>query len=250
MLITKPGQLKGNFTQNDGLGLFQDNAVYDVHDCIVDLTECGLDDQDEALSTTWGASATFRRCWIRGAGKLVLCGSGDEEKKGCEQYKEVYFQDCLLENFGRRGPEVQSKMSVVLQDCMIRNWGDPTRFSVRNFGAWAHDKGSLDILNCIFWQDQFVRPLGQMLRDIGNHIGQAVNDGGVLALLSPLSYLPGVCRGATASNGGKINCWHCYRNHWWIKLHEHTDPMNKEEADELIKKIEAMKENLKLLVGA
>ena len=88
------------------------------------------------MGVVWGSSAVFRRCVIRGAGKLVLCGSGDTDKLNVERGKTVIFEDCILEDFGRRGPEAQSGMRVMLRGCLIRNWGAPDRFDVRSFASW------------------------------------------------------------------------------------------------------------------
>ncbi|MBQ7607486.1 MAG: hypothetical protein IJU76_05900 [Desulfovibrionaceae bacterium] len=237
--ITRPGQLIGHYTRDDGLGLYQDDVHYYVHDCIIDLSGHGLDDMDEAVAITWGASAVFKRCWIRGAGKLILCGSGDEDKESLEYAKTVLFEDCLLEDFGRRGPEVQGEMCVTLQGCVIRNWGDPSRFSVRNFAVWAHHNGAIDVLHCVFWQDGFWRPLKQMILDLANHIGQAYNDDGILSLFKASTYLPGVCRGVT-QNRGIVCCWNCYKNHWWIRLEGNTNAMSKDDADAVIYDRETM----------
>ena len=38
-----------------------------VEDCIIDLSAYPLGQMDEAVGITWGSSATFRRCIIRGA---------------------------------------------------------------------------------------------------------------------------------------------------------------------------------------
>ncbi len=237
--ITSIWQLKGDYNRNDGLGMSQNGVIYDVHDCIIDLSDVDLSDQDEAVAVTWGASANFKRCWIKGAGKLILCGSGDENKRFVEEGKTVYFYDCLIEDFGRRGPEVQAGMYVVLQDCVIRNWGDPTRFSDRNFGAWAHHGGSIDAMNCVFWQDKFLRPLKQMIWDFKNHWWQALIDSKGLSIFKPSTYRPGVCRGLTASDGGSVVCWQCWANHWWIKLEEANDRLSDEKAKELLYRVEA-----------
>ena len=94
-----------------GVGI-SDGEDWLVEDCIIDLSACPLDQLDEAVGVTWGSSAIFRRCVIRSAGKLVLCGSGDAAKAAVERGKVVIFEDCILENFGRRGPEAQSGMRV------------------------------------------------------------------------------------------------------------------------------------------
>ena len=235
--ITRVDQLGPAYTANDGIGIF-DGHEYLVHDCIIDLS--GVDAGDEVVAVTWGSSAIFRRCVIRGGGKLCLCGSGDNDKRNVEDGKTVTFTDCIFENFGRRGPEVQSGMSVTMHNCLIRNWGDPDFFSVRNFAAWAHDEGELRVERCVFWQESFLRPIGQFFKDIANHIGEAVNDSGLIALLYPSTYIPGVCRGLMESDGGSVSAEKCYKNHWWIRLQNAKNGMSKDEAQELIATLESM----------
>lgn len=234
--ITAPAQIAG-----DGLGL-ADGQHWDVTDSIIDLSEWPVWALDEAAAVTWGSSATFTRCVIRGAGKLVLCGCGDADKVSVESGKRVKFVDCILEDFGRRGPEVQDGMRVYLRDCLIRNWGRPDRFTVRNFGAWAHHGGRIDAAGCVFWQDGFLRPWGQFWRDLAAHVGQAWDDEGLRGLLRPTTYLPGVCRGLLATAGGTAWAWHCWRNHWWIALPwRHTTAMMSEaEAMERVRGLEEM----------
>ena len=103
-----------------GLGI-SDGQSWLVEDSIIDLSACPLERLDEAAGITWGSRAIFRRCVIRGAGKLILCGSGDADKLAVERGKVVIFEDCILEDFGRRGPEVQSCMWIILRRCLIRN---------------------------------------------------------------------------------------------------------------------------------
>ena len=135
--ITAPG------TGGDGLGM-SDGQSWLVEDCVIDLSACPLEGLDEAVGVTWGSRALFRRCRIRGAGKLLLCGSGDADKLAVERGRVVIFEDCILEDFGRRGPEAQSGMRVILRRCLIRNWGEPERFDVRAFAAWAHHGGRIE----------------------------------------------------------------------------------------------------------
>ena len=239
--ITRVDQLGPAYTPNDGLGIY-DGHEYLVHDCIIDLS--GVDVVDEVAAVTWGSSATFKRCWIRGGCKLFLCGSGDEDKRSVEDGKTVAFTDCILEDFGRRGPEVQAGMSVTMHDCLIRNWGDPDFFDVRSFAGWAHDDGQLDLYSCVLWQDKFARPLGQFFTDLANHIGQAIVDDGLIAIFFPSSYLPGVCRGLMASDGGSVSAQHCYSNHWWIRIQCLDGKMDSDEAKELIERLEYMAELL------
>ena len=250
--ITHPHQLGAGFTIDDGLGLF-DGKHYDIIECIIDLSGYPLSEIDESAAVTHGCSATFHRCWIRGAGKLILCGSGDESHAEQEWHKRLSFTDCLLEDGGRRFPEVQSRMSVYMDSCVIRNWGCPSRFDTRNFGAWAHDGGMIEAVNCVFWQDRFLRPVGQMLRDFGNHVGQAVNDEGWRALLKAKTYIPGVCRGLTSSDTGYVRAWRCWKNKWWIRIEnspqhffggfdgaDYYIEMPEQEAYELVASLEAV----------
>ena len=239
--ITRPQQLGPRYTEKDGLGLF-DGEEYFIHDCIIDMSNA--DDVDEAAAVTWGSSADFRRCVIRDTGKLFLCGSGDENKRRNEFDKTVSFSDCILEDFGRRGPEVQCGMQVSMRNCLIRNWGNPDYFDVRNFGAWAHDDGTIHAFECVFWQDKFSRPMKQAAQDIIAHIGQAVNDAGIIALLYPSTFLPGVCRALTATDGGEVSAVLCYKNHWWLKLENSECKMDEYEAKELIARLEEMRKFL------
>ena len=210
-----------------------------VEDCLIDLSACPLDQLDEAVGVVWGSSAVFRRCVIRGAGKLVLCGSGDTDKLNVERGKTVIFEDCILEDFGRRGPEAQSGMRVMLRRCVIRNWGVRSRFTVRAFAAWAHDGASIRAEDCVFWQDRFLQAgLRGLAVDLANWIGWAWNRRD----LNPLHWLlPGVCRGLTSSQGGTVSAAHCYKNRWWIRLSGHEGPrMRKKDALDLVTYLESV----------
>lgn len=208
-----------------------------VEDCLIDLSACPLDQLDEAVGVVWGSSAVFRRCVIRGAGKLVLCGSGDTDKLNVERGKTVIFEDCILEDFGRRAPEAQDGVRVLMRRCVIRNWGVRSRFTVRAFAAWAHDGASIRAEDCVFWQDRFLQAgLRGLAVDLANWIGWAWNRRD----RNPLHWImPGVCRGLTASQGGTVSAAHCYKNRWWIRLSGHEGPrMGKKEALALMAELE------------
>ena len=239
--ITKPGQLGLGFTPDDGLGLWL-NREYIVRECIIDLSALPLEELDEAAAVTWGASATFERCVIKGAGKLLLCGSGDAHKREVEQGRRVWLKDCVLEDFGRRGPEVQAGMRVVLEDCLIRNWGKPDRHTVRDFGAWAHHGGRIDAVGCVFWQDTFWRPWRQFWGDCVGRVGQAWNDERWRGLLRLSTWLPGVCLALRATAGGEAFAWCCWRNRWWIAFpwRRTTALMAKADALKLVADLEDM----------
>lgn len=234
--ITSPSEIGG-----DGLGL-SDGQHWIVEDSIIDLSGWKLGEIDECVGVTWGCSATFCRCHIKGAGKLFLCGCGDSGKVAIESGKRVELIDCILEDGGRRFPEVQDGMHVVMHGCLVKNWGAPDRFSVRSFGAWAHKGGKIDAYLCVFWQDSFWRPLKQMWADLVDHIGQAFNDEDWRALLRPSTYLPGVCRGLFATDGGEVYSWRCWKNRWWIMLpwRKTTAMMEKEDAMKMVAELEGM----------
>lgn len=221
-----------------GHGLdMSDGQSWLVEDSIIDLSACPLERLDEAAGITWGSRALFRRCVIRGAGKLLLCGSGDADKLAVERGKTVIFEDCILEDFGRRGPEVQSCVRVIMRRCVIRNWGIGSRFTVRSFGAWAHDGASIRAEDCVFWQDGFWQSgLRGFVVDLANWIGWCFNRRD----WNPLHWLlPGVCRGLTASQKGKVSASRCWTNRWWIRLQGHRGPrMSKREALALMAELE------------
>lgn len=213
-----------------------DGEHYNIKNCCVDFTAQPLDNIDEALGVTWGSTAIVTNSYFVGAGKLILCGSGDEDKIELECGKSVLFKDCTFSHFGRRGPEVQDGMEVILENCLICNWGAPDRFTVRSFGAWAHGKGSRIIAyNCIFWQDyRFGR---HWFQDMIGHIGQAWNDSGVRGLFSKDAWRPGNCRGLVASDGGYVEAHNCYRNHDWIVIENCKSFMDESEVHALAKRL-------------
>ena len=212
-----------------------DGQSWLVEDSLIDLSACPLEELDEAVGITWGSLALFRRCRIRGAGKLLLCGSGDADKLAVERGRAVIFEDCILEDFGRRGPEAQSGMRVILRRCLIRNWGEPERFDVRAFAAWAHHGGCIEAYDCVFDQPRFWRGWRLMARDWLAHLGQAWNDEGLRGPLRPANWLPGVCRGLTATAGGHVRAENCRATRWWIRLEGHHGPrMSRAEAQALM----------------
>ena len=229
-----------------GHGLdMSDGQPWLVEDCVIDLSACPLEGLDEAVGVTWGSRALFRRCVIRGAGKLLLCGSGDADKLAVERGKVVIFEDCILEDFGRRGPEAQSCMRVILRRCLIRNWGKTERFDVRAFAAWAHHGGRIEAYACVFDQPRFWHGWRLMARDWLAHLGQAWNDEGLRGLLRPANWLPGVCRGLTATAGGHVRAADCRATRWWIRLEgRHGPRMSREDAAALLEQGERMRAEL------
>lgn len=228
-LITQP-----EYPGGDGISL-ADGAEHHVENCGVEAD--ASDNWDEAIGVTWGSSATVVGCFFTGARKLVLCGSGDPDKAAVEEGKTVVFEDCIFSHFGRRAPEVQAGMNVIMRRCVIMDWGGEDVFSVRSFGAWAHSGGSIMAEDCIFIQPRFWRGISVMLQDMVGHIGQAWNDRGIRGILDWKSWVPGVCRGLTASDGGRVTAHRCYRNRWWIRVEGHEGEwMRSSEAKALLDK--------------
>lgn len=190
-----------------------------------DLSSHSIEEIDECFSAVRGASAVVRNCIFSGAEKVSLIGCGDIEWRPLERGKWVVFENCVFRNGSRRMPEVQSGMSVLLLNCTIEDWclpslqpSDPKK--ARGFGAWAHDGGTIVAVDCIFRQSlPFWRGGWRfMLSDLLGHLGNAWNESGILGILRPSSWLPGPCRGLTASDGGSVRAVRCRKNRWWIRI--------------------------------
>lgn len=215
--------------EHDGAGSYHKGELLLFEDCLIDMSDYALDQMDEAVGVTWGASAEFVRCVIRGAGKLFLIGSGDDDHVKDDNETVVVLRECILEDFGRRGPEVQSGARCFLRDCLVRNWGTPDRFTVRSFGAWAHRGGYIRATNTLF-VNNVKPPLRQSVTDRVNHFFQAIKDEGLSAILDPLTYASGVCRGLTCADTGLVEAYHCYDQLGQIIVQGNFNPMPFEEA--------------------
>ena len=75
---------------------------------------------------------------------------------------------------------------------------------------------------------------------MGNHIGQAVNDYGLGAMLYPRTYLPGPCRGLTADTGGLVLATRCYRNRPWITIDGCNNYIDRAAARKIVAHIETV----------
>lgn len=209
-IIVRPTEPK-----KDGLGFADNNRHFIVKNCAIDLSTCDLDILDEAIGVTYGSSAYFENCYIRGAGKAILCGCGDHDKLDImenERHKRVEFFECVITDFCRRGPEVQDQMRGYLNRCLIQNWGCPDRWDTRAFGAWAHDSGSrIEAVDCIFIQN--VQPTFWMkVQDHWNHFWQAWNDEKLKGIFSKYAYQSGFRKALVSSDGGWVSAKRCYRS--------------------------------------
>ena len=228
-VITEPGTLNpAFFTENDGVGCCTDNEYY-IHDSVIDMSNTTC---DEALSFTRGAWGRVERCTIIGAGKLVLCGSGEPEYRHVTQGKSVVFEDCVFADFCRRGPEVQDGMVAYLLRCFVWSWSDPKHFDVRAFGAWAHGGGHIFARDSVFVAPHHL-PFLLSLKDRIAHIGQAVKDDGLRALLRRRTYVAGPRRALTRGPGGYVTRQHCYVGKGLVVDAEDPRPMPRSEAERM-----------------
>lgn len=219
----------------DGITVYGSDGPVIIRNCTVDLGRCPLDKLDEGISGVDGARAVIRRTRVTRVGKAILWGNGDYPDTDPDA--ELVLEDCIIRDFGRRAPEAQDGVRVIMRRCVIRNWGIGSRFTVRSFGAWAHDGASIRAEDCVFWQDRFWQSgLRGFVVDLANWVGWCFNRRD----WNPLHWLlPGVCRGLTASQKGQVSASHCWANRWWIRLQGHQGPrMSQKEALALMAELE------------
>lgn len=176
--------------------------------CIFDLRSIETKDQDELVDVIKGGHASFTGCVFLGGIKALLIGNGDHP---IEDYgnAHVLLEDCAIIGCGRRCPEVQHGARADMRRVWVHNWGD--RFDVRAFGAWAHSGSVICAQHCLFTRSKGLGVVNA-IKDLANHIGEAVNEYGLTALLSPRTYLSGTVRGLTADTGGIAIGTGCWRN--------------------------------------
>lgn len=201
-------------SNGDGIKLDGSKGSWFVSRCSVSFDNIkDVSKLDENLSTFNGAMAVVRQCTFSDGVKLALCGNGDNPEADAKSV--VIFDTCTFENFGRRAPEAQDGAIVVLNNCVIKNWGVGEYFDVRSFAAWAHSGGMIICMDCTFEQDRFWQcSPWKMIKDIANHVGNDIND----KCLSWRSFIPGVCRGLMATDGGKVIAVRCGANKPWIRI--------------------------------
>ena len=208
-----------------------------IEDCVIDFTALPKNAQDEGISGVNGAKVTMRRCVPINCRKAILAGNGDHPDADA-QGAEWLIEDCILIGCGRRCPEAQDGARVTMRRCWMHNWG--RAFDVRAFGAWAHRGGKILAEDCLFTQSGGLLSLGvkNTAVDLGHHIGQAVNDEGLKALLWPKTYRPGVARGLTQDNEGTVLSSRCYKNKPWICVGNCSSFMKKDEARRIVQQLE------------
>lgn len=223
---------------DDAITAYGPGSVTVIQQCVFDFRGCPQDQQDEVIDGVSGAVLRLQGCVILGGIKAMLAGNGDNPGSDV-RYANWELENCVIIGSGRRCPEAQDGTAVTMRRCWIHNWG--RAFDVRAFGAWAHRGALITAEDCLFTQSSFWGlGLRNTLADLGNHIGQAVNDDGLAALLRPRTYLPGVCRGLTASTGGQTLATRCYRNRPWIKIDGCNNYIGRADARRIVEQIEAI----------
>lgn len=234
----------------DGLTAYGPRTVTEVRQRVYDWRICPKDMQDEVISGVDGADVRLSGVVILGGIKAILAGNGDHPGNDV-RYARWELEDCVIIGAGRRCPEAQDGTTVTMRRCWVHDWG--RAFDVRAFGAWAHRGARIIAEDCLFTQSE-LWPWGldllTAMTDMGNHIGQAVNDHGLAALLRPRTYLPGPCRGLTADTGGLTLATRCYRNRPWIRI-DGCDPLiGRDQARSIIAHIETVCADTRPFLGA
>jgi hypothetical protein len=220
-----------------------DNPYYDaeaghqrciIRNCIIDVRRIPPERQNKAINGICGAIMDVSNTLIIGAKKAVLCGNGEwplqDRLRG-----RWHFDSCVWIDCGRRCPEAQDGVQVIMRNCWVHNWG--TSFDVRAFGAWARTGAKITAFNCLFTQSGFFRmPFSQHAQDFFNHMGQAWNDRGFR--LRDF-FMPGLCRGLTATARGHVDAVRCFKNTWRIHLENSHANMNAGEALDIVQGIQA-----------
>lgn len=204
---------------------------------VFDFRDTSKEIQDEVISGVKGAEVLLEGCVILGGIKALLCGNSDHP---CTDFQSARWElnNCVIIGAGRRCPEAQDGTKVFMRNCWVHNWG--RAFDIRSFGAWAHRGGVIIAEDCLFTQSGGIFSLGLIttIRDCLAHVGQVWKDYGPLSVLSPRSWIPGICRGLTADTGGLVLASRYYKNHWWIRLENAEYPMDRKKVISIVSEIE------------
>lgn len=226
--------------REDGLTVYGHNQPTVVSQRVYDFRRCPKADQDEVLSGVDGADVHLSGVVILGGIKAILAGNGDHPGADVSAARWL-LEDCVIFGAGRRCPEAQDGTTVIMRRCWIHDFGQT--FDVRAFGGWAHRGARIIAEDCLFTQSD-LWPWGldilTAIKDVGNHIGQAVKDNGLAALLHPRTYLPGPCRGLTADTGGLVLATRCFRNRRWIKIDGCNNYIDRAAARTIVAQIESV----------
>jgi len=180
-----------------GDGTKHNEPQYIIEDCVIDNRGIKPSEEayDEGVAVLNSAYVIFNRVRFKNLGKSCLVGNGDYPETDKNLY--VIFNECIFENCGRRNPYIQFG-SAILNNCLIKNWGDPDYFYKKSFGVRVGPKAMCIINDTVFWQDKFWPGFKNFVTDITSQYDPIL--------------LPGNFRAAYAENGGILTLSNCYRN--------------------------------------
>ncbi len=203
----------------------QPDPMYIFSECVFDNEGIEPDAYDEGVALVNAPSVLFYRCRFAHWGKAVLVGNGDHSD--ADKDLRVTFNECIFEHNGRRSPYIQFGKAT-LNNCLIKDWGDPDYFYLKSHGLRVGKEASCEVNNSVFVQENFwPGNIKTFFKDVFNQY-------------SPI-LLPGNCRGAYAEKGGNLTINHCYKNSMFVWFSaKNNDPMSKEEAEEKIKYLETV----------
>lgn len=194
-------------------------GVAQIEDCFLSAKGYSPDGMDELASVVDGADAIFDHCYFGNNGKGVLVGSGDTIAQDYATLRAT-FTNCVFDSNCRRSVYAQFGQTR-MHRCWVNNWGIADTFHEKSNGARSGKHGQLMVSNCVFTQRPFFKCIDRnILRDITHQF-------------SHWPY-PGFMKAVYAEFGGQTKAYHCYKNHWWLRLANHTNPMREDEANELI----------------
>lgn len=223
--------IEGTVTNNNCHGaeingpcINQPDPMYIFTECIFDNEGIQVNTYDEGVALVNAPSVVFNKCRFTHWGKAALVGNGDHND--ADENLKVTFNDCIFECNGRRSPYIQYG-NAILNNCLIKNWGDPEYFYLKSHGLRVGKDASCEVNNCVFIQEKFWPGFKNFFSDIFHQY-------------SPI-LLPGNFRGAYAEKGGSLELNHCYKNSIFVWFSsKNKNPMSKKEAEEKIKYLETV----------
>ena len=204
-IFTEPRDSQGNILILDG----NKAERYEIINCAFHFSPIPYPKEDEFITGINGAHVVIKNCIFLGGIKPIMCGNGDSPCADISRGR-LEMERCFLAYGGRRCPEVKHGVTATMRDCWLYNWG--ATFDTRAFGAWATDGGRIAAEHCVFTQYHNRLGLKNSIKDIANHVGDAVNRKGILEIFKPRNYKRGIYRALTATDTGLVFASKCYRN--------------------------------------
>lgn len=201
----------------DGIQMLGPGLAH-IEQCYLSNEGFSPDGMDELASVVDGADVIFEHCYFGFNGKGVLIGSGDTIASDYKSLRAT-FNNCVFDGCCRRSVYAQFGQTR-MHRCWVRNWGIPQTFHEKANGARSGKHGQLMVSNSIFEQRPFWSCINKnFFRDLFHQYNHW--------------WYPGFMKAVYAEFGGQTKAYHCYKNRWWLRLANHTDPMKSDEAEEL-----------------